>query len=841
MNRWCCSLALMAVLINAVVVTGARAQDLTERSPDNLITMNFQDVDISVLAKFISDITGRNFVLDDSVRGKVTIVSPSKVTPEQAYSIFKSVLQLKGFTTVKAGPIIKIEPSRNARESSEVTLSQQPAQTAADEYVTRMIKLRNIDAASLVSVVQPMISRDGLVAAFPETNTLIITDDAWNVERLLKIIGSLDAQGLQQAVAVIPLKLAYADDLAPKINQIMQERAGGTSNYRPGMGVAAPSAQAPSRAFKIVPDERTNSLIVLAGPVQMHQIKELVDELDVHSPNALSRIHVYYLKYAQALEMVAVLDSLLSGSGGPSQLKPTTGAGTLGRSSGMGMGGMGMMNSMMGGMGGGMGMGMGGMGGMGMMGGMGGNRSSTANAPAAASTNGGPGTEFELPVHVTADPATNSLVISAMPQDYATLRQIIYELDIPRRQVFVQAVVAEVSSNRERQLGISFQGGAGIGSALGVANFNFGNLATNLTNPLGLTGLNFGLASGSMCTISTALAAASSGLGGLGGLGGLSGFNGLNSAIPTSVSVPCDVALITAIENDTHSNILSAPTLLTTDNEEATIVVGENLPFLSGASATSALSGQIFNSVNRQNVGITLDIVPQITEGGYIKMDVYEEVSAVIASTLNASTNPLGPTTTIRSASTTVLVQNHRTTVVGGLLSDEVDLTKSGVPYLSDIPVLGNLFTSTDRTGQKTNLLLFLTPHVIRDREDLRELSLDERQKYLQSLGRRELHDMPMDQVQELYKPSFGLTVPPSAELGAPTGTGAAGAAAGAPPPYSPTPLNTEEINPPPPGASNAAPSSPMAAAAAPMPAGAGENRKAGGMLDAVSGMFGTR
>src|SRR5579875_1443935 len=385
MKRWCCSLALMAVLINAVAVSSARAQDLTERSPDNLITMNFQDVDISVLAKFISDITGKNFVLDDSVRGKVSIVSPSKVTPAQAYSIFKSVLQLKGFTTVKAGPIIKIEPSRNARESSEVTLSQQPAQTAADEYVTRMIKLRNIDAASLVSVVQPMISRDGLVAAFPETNTLIVTDDAWNVQRLLQIIGSLDAQGLQQAVTVIPLKLAYADDLAPKIDQIMTERAGTSSTYRPGMGVVAPSAQAPSRAFKIVPDERTNSLIVLAGPLQMKQIKELVDELDVHSPNATSRIHVYYLKYAQALEMVSVLDSLLGGGSGPGALSPQTGRGSLGRSSGvMGMGGFGALGSMGGmvmcgicmGSFGGMGIGtMSGMGGMGMggmgMGGMG--------------------------------------------------------------------------------------------------------------------------------------------------------------------------------------------------------------------------------------------------------------------------------------------------------------------------------------------------------------------------------------------------------------------------------------------------------------------------------------
>jgi len=309
-----------------------------------------------------------------------------------------------------------------------------------------------------------------------------------------------------------------------------------------------------------------------------------------------------------------------------------------------------------------------------------------------ATITGGPGTEFEQRVQVTADPATNSLVVSASPQDYSTLQTIISKLDIPRRQVYVQAVIVEVSAKRMRELGISYQGSANFGgNVLGVGHFDYGNLANALTNPLGVTGLTFGLASGSMCTINSALSAATS------------------ITASTSTTVPCDIALITAIETDTHSNVLSAPTLLTTDNQEATIVVGQNVPFLSSATSTSALSGQIFNSVNRQNVGITLDIVPQITEGGYVKLDVYEEVSAVLLSMVN---NPLGPTTTIRSASTTVMVQNHRTTVIGGLLADQVDITKNGVPFLSNLPVLGNLFTDRQRSGQKTDLLVFLTPHV---------------------------------------------------------------------------------------------------------------------------------
>jgi hypothetical protein len=311
-----------------------------------------------------------------------------------------------------------------------------------------------------------------------------------------------------------------------------------------------------------------------------------------------------------------------------------------------------------------------------------------------------------------------------------------------------------------------------------------------------------------MCTINSALNA-------------VTGFTTSSSTTTsTSITVPCDIALITAIETDTHSNVLSAPALLTADNEEATIVVGENLPFLSSATATSALSGQIFQSVDRQNVGITLDVVPQITEGGYIKLDVYEEVSAVIASTAD---NPLGPTTTIRSASTTVLVQNHRTTVIGGMLANELDITNNGVPYLSNIPVLGNLFNDKQRSGQKTDLLVFLTPHVIPNREDLRELSLDERQKYLQSLGRKEIHDIPLEQVREIFKPSFSTSVPPGAELG-PSATAAEGVGAGAVSGHDngPAPMNSHEIGPsarsaPPYGAGPTASSAVAVATAGPL------------------------
>src|SRR5579863_1477290 len=305
-------------------------------SDQDLITMNFQNVDIPVLAKFISEMTGKNFIIDESVRGKVSIISPTKVTPMQAYSIFQSVLKIKGFTTVQAGAVIKIVPARDVRQSAELTQSQEPQ---GDEYVTRLVKLRNTDATSIMSVVQPMISHDGLIAAFPQDNTLIITDDAYNVRRLLTIIGSLDIHGVQQNVAVIPLKLAFADDLAAQIDKIMSVREAsmhGAGVPRPGVGVVAPSAQGAASSYSVVPDERTNSLIVLAGPLEMRQIKDLVLKLDVHSPNETYRIHVLHLRYAPATEMVDVLNGMLSGGGGPSSLSPSTGRNSLGRGSSLG-------------------------------------------------------------------------------------------------------------------------------------------------------------------------------------------------------------------------------------------------------------------------------------------------------------------------------------------------------------------------------------------------------------------------------------------------------------------------------------------------------------------------
>jgi general secretion pathway protein D len=822
MSRFLLGALTAALLFATSTIRSSAFAEPAGLPPQNTITMNFQNVDIPVLAKFISEITGRNFIIDESVRGKVTVISPSKVTPEQAYRIFQSVLQIKGFTTVEQGKIITIEPARNVRARARLTKSETPAQSGLDEYVTRMVKLKNIDAASIIGVIQPMISHDGLVAAFPGDNTVIVTDDAYNVERLIQIITELDVRGEQASIVVIPLKLAFAGELAPEIDQLMAAKMGASSGagspqmIRPQMGVAT-SATGPSLGYKVIPDERTNCLIVMAPPLQMREIQDIVLKLDVVPPLATSRIHVYRLKNAQALEMVQVLNNLLNGGSGPTTLSPTTGKGSLGRSSsidaasGFGSGGFGGIGGGGGGYGGGGlassasfggssgGGGFGGSGGGGGFGGGGGgglrsrgSMSGAGGGGASSASSAGKSIDFSYPVNITADPATNAMVISASPQDWQTLKQIIDDLDTPRVQIFVQAVIVEVSAERQRELGVSFfSNGIGGGSAFGAGTLNFGTLENALADPLSVTGLGLALAGNTTCKITSAA------------LGAAAAASGSTTTTATTLKVPCDVALMTALETDTHANVLSAPTLLTADNEEAMIVVGQNLPFVGSASANAGLPGQIFNSVDRQNVGITLDIVPQVSEGDYVKLDLYEEVSNVVNGTQNAT---LGPTTTIRSASTTVLIQNHRTAVIGGLLASQDQINNQGVPFISSIPVLGNLFSNKSSDKQKDNLIVFLTPHIVRNKSELRELALDERQQFVNSLGRKEIHDMPASQIRQIYKPSFSIPVSPAADLNAPYGGPAAppgpenpGAAYETAPPggnSTDTPFNTTEIGP---------------------------------------------
>jgi general secretion pathway protein D len=671
---------------------------IVEADGERYITMDFQDVDLTVLVKFIGEITGKNFVMDERIQGKVTVVSPTKITPEEAYQVFQSVLQVKGFTTVPSGAAVRIIPTKDAKETSLRTLTEAGGRLPNEEYVTRLVPLSQVDAADIATVLQPLVSKDGLISAYSQTNSLIIIDSAANVDRLARMIAELDVASSRRRTVLIPLKHAGASDLADTIQQVLEERPAAPGQPPQGQ---RPLPAGQIRAFKITPDDRTNTLIVNAAAEQMAQITSLIERLDVPLPPGTGRINVYYLRYANAEDLLPVLLDVIGASGGgrtttrtPPQAQPAAGGrqrrpgGSMLRRS---------YNER--------------------------RRQATPAAQQGGQTGQQQAIEFASEVRITADPATNALIITAAPEDYSLLLGVIEKLDIRRRQVYVEAIILEVTLDRMRQLGIETQGGIALSDGVGFGRVNLGNLNTALTNPGTLSGLVLAAVSNQTVTL------------------------------PDGTKVPAQAALLTALHNDTDVNILSAPNLLTTDNEEAEIIVGQNVPFVASRATSETNLSNTFATIEREDVGITLRLTPQISEGAIVRMALFEEVSAIVPNPL-LNANEVGPTTTVRSASTTITVKDSQTVVIGGLISDSITARESRVPFLGDVPVIGNFFKKTDSEKNKINLLIFLTPHIIKDERDAAAVSTAERDRFRASMERS---GTPKRVPDPLDRPSFEL------------------------------------------------------------------------------------
>lgn len=740
------------------------AEKAADSGDEKLITMDFQDVELGVLVKFISEITGRNFILDERVKGKVTIISPGKISVDEAYAVFQSVLQVKNFTTVPSGSVIKILPAQEAKSSTVKTVLPQGAASLSDEFITKLMRLENVDVNNMLPIIQPLVSPNGLLAAYTATNTLILIDSASNIARIGRILHELDVAGLERGMEVIRLNYAFAAELAATLAQVLEEEedtgtavSGATT---PQTAAARRAARRRGRrrstqsttsvtsggegqsAFRIIPDERTNSLIVVAGPLEMRRIRNVVTRLDVPLPYGTGRIHVYYLKFANAFEIVPVLSDLIGGTGGfgglgGGLLSRSISGSTAARGGRLGQrGGLSGLSQNLGSLGGG-GFGGGlnlgsrfqrGSGGVGSIGGLGGRGGAAGGG--IASIQGGAGGQFEGEVRITADPSTNALIINASPQDFETLKGVIEQIDVRRRQVYVEAIIMELRLATNRTLGIELQGAVDLGTGVGLGRTNFGT-NTAVIDPTGLIGLN-GLV----------LAAASD----------------QTIRLPDGTVVPAQTALITATQGHSDVNILSAPNILTTDNQEAEIVVGQNVPFLASRSTSETNLANTFATIERRDVGITLRITPQITEGGMVRLDIFEEVSKVIPS---ATAAELGPTTTIRAATTSVFVRDKQTVVIGGLISDDTTNREGSVPFWSEIPVLGNLFRSSDSSREKIDLLIFLTPHIIRTSQEHRDLSLEKRDA-IKAFMRE--HRFRVRGEQTLNSPSWDPPLPPESE-----------------------------------------------------------------------------
>ncbi len=639
--------------------------------PPVYLSMDFTDVELPVLIKFMSEQTKKNFIFDERVQGKITIISPRRVTLDEAYDVFLYVLQAKGFTTVSQGNTIKIVAAREARQDTIRTGVSKD--TASAEFITRLVPLQYLETAEVVPLVTPLVSKDGMVSAFGSSNTLLLIDSRANIDRIVTILGEIDSAGTPGVLRVYPLAYAVATEAAKTLTSIYLE--GGPAAAAPAAKGRARGGQIrPSRgvAVKFLPDTRTNSLIVHAGQEMQDDVADLLKKIDVPASAGSGRINVYYLENADAEEVSKVLASLSQrpGTAGAAPAPPP----------------------------------------------------GARSAPAATGA-GIVSAELEGGVKVTPDKATNSLIIVASSNDYETLVGVIKKLDIRRRQVYVEAVIMEITLDKSRDLGTEFRGtaAAGDGAVISGTNFDFKGNVNQLFSALA-TGnpLIFG---------GTGLIA-----------GGIFG----EVTLPDGTKVPAVTAVLRAAQTRDNINILSSPHLLTLDNKEAEIVVGENVPFITSQARDSTNLANVINTVERKDVGITLRLTPHIHESDFVSLDIFQESSAVKGdSLLNAST--VGPTTTKRSAKTSVLVKSGDTVVLGGMMQETFTNTASQIPLLGDIPLLGNLFRFKSVSRKKTNLLIMLTPHIIREPGEMRERSEEQQRKMTESF------DLQKKEVEETF------------------------------------------------------------------------------------------
>jgi general secretion pathway protein D len=646
------------------------------KSPEP-INLNFVNADIDTVARALANLTGRNLVLDPRVKGTMTLSTEKPMSKDQAWAQFLSALRLQSFAVVEVNGLYKVVPEAEAKLQGGNVVAAADKTASGGQIITQIFRLEHENANQLVAVLRPLISPNNTINVNPGTNALVITDYADNLQRIGRIIASLDTAQATD-VEVINLKNALAIDLAPVLQRLIDSSPTGNMAGNP----PATPGTSPETGYKTVvfAEPRSNSLILrAANPTRLAQARSLAEKLDQPGgTDPAGNIHVVYLKNADATKLANTLRAALAADGrtGSTGL---TGVGNVltpppGSAPGTPPTGVGGANQPLGG-----------------------------GTP--ANTTGG---------QIQADTATNSLIISAPEPVYRQLRAVIDQLDGRRAQVLVESLIAEVDANKASQFGVQWQ-----------------NVMGNRGGNVGIIGTNFGAGGSNILTLSTQ------------GAGGtLSPGTGLN--IGTGRRLDNGTYILSTLANflqqNGGSNILSTPTLLTLDNEEAKIVVGQNVPFVTGqytANNTNAGAVNPFQTIERKDVGLTLRVKPQISETGTVKLTIYQEVSSVVANSIGSTT---GLITNKRSIESNVLVDDGQVVVLGGLLSDEYTNNDSQVPGLGGLPILGNLFKSESRTRNKTNLMVFLRPVVLRDSLTTDRISSD---RYQNMLGLQRESHMP--------------------------------------------------------------------------------------------------
>ncbi len=598
------------------------------------VTLNFQDADLRAVISTVSEITGKNFIVDPRVNAKITIISKHPMEKDEVYQVFLSVLEVHGFATVPSGKVIKIVPDAIAKFGTIPTVTDE-SPGRGDEIITRVIEVEHVQAAQLVPIIRPLASPQGLMAAFPQNNTLIISDRAGNTERLVKIIRRID-QPSSDEIEIIPIQNASAAELVRILTTLEQQ---------------SKRTDPAARQITLLADERTNSILVSGAANERLRLRATISHLDTPMDEGEGNIHVVYLRYAKASDLAAILTGVgkTAKAGRAPDAQPQADFNPPAREAPKPR----RENE----------------------------RDDEMPRPVAPATGGG--AAATAPWTIQADEATNALVITSAPEQFRALQSVIRQLDVRRAQVLVEALIAEVSSDKSTDLGVQwlFKGNEHLGT---VGAATVGSSGPSITVPSSLSGLTLGF---------------------------------FNSGTTLR-------ALISAISKDTDANVLSTPTLVTLDNQEAEITVGQNVPFITGtftpATGTGGTTQNPFQTIERRDVGVKLKIKPQINEGNAVKLDIEQEVSNV---TRTAVTGASDLVTNKRSIKTSVLVDDGKIVVLGGLITDDLNESVEKVPGLGDIPLLGKLFSTTRTKIVKTNLMIFLQPTILRDAGDANRLA----------------------------------------------------------------------------------------------------------------------
>lgn len=663
-------LLAQALLVAATVpALAAPAQPPARKVTTGQINLNFKDAEVDSVIGAFGHLLNKSFVIDPRVRGKISLETPRPVNRAQAFALLKTVLRQQGFAIVDLGDLYKVVPEADAKlQSGPVEIGAASARDG-DEVITQVFQLNHESANNMIPVLRPLVSPNNTITAFPGNNTLIITDYAANLKRLSKVIATLDSPRPAAEVQVVVIKNSIASDIAVAVSKLMDEgnRGGGGG---PGAG------SDPSQRVVVMADPRTNSVLIRsANASKLTLARSLVEQLDRPANADQANMRVVYLKNAEATKLVEVLQAVLSGeSNGSSGSSDSSFGSSRSRNSGGSMFGdsgssssglsssFGDSDSSSGG-------------GLGSQSGI--NRERGNQGPTSIKAGG---------AIIAADPATNSLIITAPEPVYRNIRGVIDQLDSRRAQVYIESLIVEVKADTVSEMGIQWQFGTsrpGQNSVVGGTNFSSGgsNILAVTQNPAALAaagGLNVGVVR-----------------------------NGVSLFGQTFLNLGL---LARALEAETNSNIRATPNLLTLDNEEARIIIGQNVPFVTGQYATTnnTLSSP-FQTIERKDVGTMLRVRPQVSEGGTVKMEIAQEISSVVDTSQAA-----GIITNRRAIDSNVLVDDGQIVVLGGLIEDTVEGGISKVPLLGDIPGLGRLFRYDNRKRIKTNLLIFLRPVVLR-------------------------------------------------------------------------------------------------------------------------------